>query len=82
MPLDESPALDLLPKTRIWFNLSRFGMPGLAAVIEQRFQDAGGTATVETATDLAARLRKEQDAEAARAHFWRRRRESTLPRLR
>jgi hypothetical protein len=69
VPLDESPAPDWLPKTRIWLNFSRFGMAGLAAVIEQRFQDAGGSPTVETAIDLAARLRKEQDAEAMRAHF-------------
>jgi hypothetical protein len=69
VPLDDSPPPEWLPKTRIWFNFSRFGMAGLAAVVEQRFQDAGGTPTVETAIDLAARLRKERDAEAARAHF-------------
>jgi hypothetical protein len=69
VPLDESPAPDWLPKTRIWFNFSRFGMAGLAAVVEQRFQDVGGTPTIETAVDLATRLRKEQDAEAVRMHF-------------
>jgi hypothetical protein len=69
VPLHEAPPPEWLPKTRIWFNFSRFGMAGLAAVVEQRFQDAGGTPTVETAIDLAARFRKEQDAEAARAHF-------------
>lgn len=69
VPLDDSPVPDWLPKTRIWFNFSRFGMPGLAAVVEQRFQDTGGTPAVETAIDLAARLRKEQDAEATRVQF-------------
>ena len=59
----------MAPKTRIWFNFSRFGMAGLATVVEQRFEDAGGTPTVETAIELAARLRGEQDAEAIRAHF-------------
>ena len=69
VPLDDSSLPDWLPKTRIWFNFARFGMPGLAAVVEQRFQDAGGTPAVETAIDLAARLRKEQDAEGTRIYF-------------
>lgn len=69
VPLDTSPMPEWLPKTRIWFNFARFGVSGLAAVLEQRFQDAGGTPAIETAIGLAARLRQEQDAENARLQF-------------
>lgn len=67
--LDDAPPPDWLPKTRVWYNLPRFGMAGLAAVVEQRFQDVGGVPTVESAIDLASRLRREQDEDAARVGF-------------
>ncbi len=67
--LDGASSPDWLPKTRMWFDYARFGMSGLAAVVEQRFQDAGGTPKIESATDLARRLRRERDAEGARVQF-------------
>lgn len=67
--LDDSPLPEWLPRTRVWLHYSRFGIAGLAAVIEQRFQDAGGIPAIETAVQLAVRLRREQDAEAIRMHF-------------
>lgn len=66
VPLDGTPPPDWLPKTRIWFDFARFGMAGLATIVEARFEDAGGTPKVETAVELAKRLRREQDADVER----------------
>lgn len=67
--LDSSAVPDWLPKTRIWLDFDRYGIAGLAAVVKQRFQDAGGTPRVEDAVEMARRLRREQDAEAVRQTF-------------
>jgi hypothetical protein len=68
-PLDETALPDWLPTSRIWFNFARFRVAGLAAVVEQRFQDTGGTPVIENAVELAARLGAEKEIEARRRAF-------------
>jgi hypothetical protein len=60
---------DWLPRTRIWYNLERFGPDGAAAVLEARVQDRGGTAVQETLADRAARLQRAQDFNQQRDAF-------------
>src|SRR5215813_6963323 len=50
-----------LPKTRIWFDLERFGLNGAATLLEARVQEHGGTAVQETLADRAVRLRRAQE---------------------
>jgi hypothetical protein len=42
-----------LPKTRLYYNLPRFGVQGLAAVIERLIEERGGTPRVESISDRA-----------------------------
>jgi hypothetical protein len=58
-----------LPVQRLWSAIDRLGVAGAAAVIEERLRAAGGTVREETAVDAAARLRREQEAEAKRLGF-------------
>jgi hypothetical protein len=50
-----------LPKTRLQFGFERYGIDGLASVIEERVQDKGGTVHTESVVDYASRLNKEND---------------------
>src|SRR5262245_5254540 len=38
-----TPIPDWLPRTRIWYDLSRFGLDGAAAVLAARMQERGGS---------------------------------------
>jgi hypothetical protein len=49
-----------LPKTRIWYDLQRFGLDGAAAVIAARIQERGGDAVEETLAARTARLERAQ----------------------
>jgi hypothetical protein len=60
---------DWLPKTRIWYDLPRFGLDGAAAVLAARVQDRGGTAVPETLPDRAARLQRDQELSQQRDAF-------------
>jgi hypothetical protein len=60
---------DWLPKTRIWYDLPRFGLDGAAAVLAARVQDRGGTAVPETLPDRAARLQRAQELSQQRDAF-------------
>jgi hypothetical protein len=62
---------DWLPRTRIWYNLERFGPDGAAAALEARVQDRGGIAVQETLADRAARLQRAQDLKQRRDAFHR-----------
>jgi len=64
-----TPIPEWLPKTRIWYDLERFGLPGAAAVLVSRVQERGGVAVEETLADRAARLRRAQDLNEAREAF-------------
>lgn len=47
-----------LPKTRIYYNFDRWGINGLAPVIESRIQEAGGQGKPDSIEDQAARLKR------------------------
>ncbi len=65
IPLDQPPAAPpWLPKTRIWYDLGRFGEDGAVAIIEDRVPQVGGEPQAETPEQHLARLGK--DAQAAR----------------
>jgi hypothetical protein len=66
-----TPIPDWLPRTRIWYNLERFGLDGAAAALEARVQDRGGIAVQETLADRAARLQRAQDLNQQRDAFHR-----------
>lgn len=57
------------PKTRIWFGLKKYGIESLAAVIELRVQEAGGTPRQETLHDRKARLERQIAAADKRKTF-------------
>jgi hypothetical protein len=58
-----------VPKVRIWYDLTRFGLKGAAAVLSSRIQTQGGTAVEETITDRAARLKRAQDFNQQKEEF-------------
>jgi hypothetical protein len=60
-----------VPKTRIWYDLPRFGLPGAAALLGSRIQEHGGTAVEETIADRAARLKRAQQFNAQKEEFHR-----------
>lgn len=47
-----------LPKTRIYYNFDRWGVKGLAPVIEQKVQESGGQNRAETLEDQAAKIKR------------------------
>lgn len=47
-----------LPKTRIYFNFDRWGLNGLAPVVEQKVQESGGQSRAETLEDQAAIIKR------------------------
>jgi len=49
-----------VPKTRLWYNLPRFGIKGAASLLEARIEERGGAAVEETIADRAARLQRAQ----------------------
>jgi hypothetical protein len=55
-----TPIPDWLPKTRLWYDLERFGIDGAAAVLGSRIQDRGGDAVEETLAERAARFQRAQ----------------------
>ena len=70
IPLDDTHELPMwLPKTRIWFDLARWGASGAAAVIEQKAREQGSTLHTETVQDRAARLQRAMDYESKRRSF-------------
>jgi hypothetical protein len=70
VPLDRPPSVPIwLPKIRIWANLERWGVEGLASVIETRIVEEGGALREETLQQRVERQRKEIEAEDKRRKF-------------
>jgi hypothetical protein len=64
IPTEKPPSVPRwLPRTRIWFNLDRWGAQGAAAIIEQLIQLVGGEPRVESVEDRVARLQRAMRAE-------------------
>jgi hypothetical protein len=51
------------------YGVARFGLKGVAAVIENKIQELGGEARVESISDRAARLQRSKELERAKEHF-------------
>ena len=68
--LDASAIPSWLPPTRIWVGYERYGLNGLASVIEARVQALGGTVRSETPVDRAARIGRQLNFETER-NAWR-----------
>ena len=56
-----TPIPDWLPKTRLWYDLPRFGLDGAVAVLAARIQERGGAAVEETLAAKMARLERAQN---------------------
>ena len=70
VPTDKPPTVPpWLPKTRLWFGLERFGVKGLAAVVESRIQALGGEPQIESVSDRAARLHRKMNLDEAKRRF-------------
>ena len=67
--LGTSNAPAWLPKTKIWFVLDRYGIPGAAAVIDARIQDQGGISGDETPSEKASRLSRAEELKIEREVF-------------
>lgn len=67
--LDGSQPPAWVPKTRIYLNYQRFGMAGLAAVVQQRLVEIGSPPQVEDAIQMAARLAEAGKREALRQAY-------------
>jgi hypothetical protein len=79
IPLDTPPVVPpWLPRTRLWFDLERYGEAVAAAVIESRVQEAGGVTREETAIEIMARQRREQQLASTKAGVLDSRRSSGL----
>jgi hypothetical protein len=55
-----TPIPSWVPKTRLWYNLERFGLDGAAAVLSARIQARGGDTAEETLAAQAERLQRAQ----------------------
>jgi hypothetical protein len=58
-----------LPPTRIYLGFDRYGIDGVASVIEARVQATGGTVHGESVADYAARISRDLDFERERRAF-------------
>lgn len=58
-----------LPPTRIYLGFERYGIDGVASVIEARVQAAGGTVRGESIADYAARIDRDLNFETQRRSF-------------
>ncbi len=56
--LDSSTMPKWLPKNRIYVDFERWGLKGLASVIEARIQEAGGQIHIESLEDQTARIKR------------------------
>lgn len=69
VPLEEKPSVPAwLPKTQLWIGFNRWGVDGIAPVVDARFQELGGTPHEESIEDRAVRLEKAVNFESLRQH--------------
>jgi len=67
--LDSSKLPPWLPKTKIWFEIERYGARAAAAAIDARVQEAGGEPREESPQETAARLASAAKMRAEREQF-------------
>jgi hypothetical protein len=72
IPLDEPPVTpEWLPKTHMWLNLNRFGVGGAAEAIESKLVASGAIPSVQSAVDLARKLKADELRHTLRNSFLR-----------
>lgn len=70
IPLDgEKKMPPFIDPQYIWFNIDRFGMKGLAAVIEKKVQESGRDVSPETVADRLKQINKSIELEEEREKF-------------
>ncbi len=70
IPLDQTPSVpEWVPRVRVWMDLERWGINGVAAVVEARVRELGGTPRQETVEDRAARLGRRKERQERRNSF-------------
>jgi hypothetical protein len=70
IPLDTPPSLpSWIPKKQSWLGFNRWGVEGMAAVIDARVQQAGGPTHEETPLERAQHLERERVFEEERQAF-------------
>ena len=70
IPLSHShPIPEWFPEVRIWLDLERSGVKVVAGIIEHRVWERGGEPKEETASERAARLKRDKEIGEARERF-------------
>lgn len=70
IPLDDKKQVPTwLPKTQLYVGLSRWGIEGVASVIEARVQELGGQVSEESIEDRAKRLERSLKSEEIKKQF-------------
>lgn len=67
--LDGSKPPQYVPKTRLWYDIERWGNDGAASVIESKINELGGVDKIETSVDIAARADREIQFEVDRRDY-------------
>ena len=72
VPTDDRPTVPkYVPKTRIWIGLARFGVNGVASVIDARIQELGGEPRALSLEQRAARAQKASEFRVFREGYFR-----------
>lgn len=72
VPTDDKPTVPkYVPKTRLWLGLARFGVNGVASVIDARVQELGGEPRVLSLEERAARAQQAAEFKAFREGYFR-----------
>lgn len=69
VPIDTKEVPPYIPPQHVWFDFERYGIDGLASVIEERVRDSGIKLRPPSPIDELKRLRRERDAERERRAF-------------
>ncbi len=64
IPLRGSKPPNWFPRNRLYFNLEKYGVKTLSAIIDSKIQELGGESHPETAKDFALKIKKDNDIKA------------------
>lgn len=67
--LDDSGNPTYIPKTRLWYDIERWGNGGAASVIESKINELGGYIKEESTIDKMGRMNRELEFEKYRKNF-------------
>ncbi|MCK6559660.1 hypothetical protein HUU39_19250 [candidate division KSB1 bacterium] len=70
IPMDEFKAVPpYVPPQHVWFDFERYGVNGLASVVEERVRESGREVRPETAVDRLRKVKRRIDLEKERESF-------------